>query len=172
MILIAGIVVVALTACSGASSTPVAGTIPPTPDLFDHPTQTSAPASSGLADVIDVSFTGNSGDYSLSATVAGPDIGCESYADWLEAVSKDGELLTRRVLLHSHVDEQPFTRSVGGLHVQPNDTVIIRAHMSVGGYGGTVMRGTVSDGFTAAEVPPDFASDLETQVALPTDCAF
>ena len=55
---------------------------------------------------------------------------------------------------------------------QPGDTVIIRAHMSVGGYGGTVMRGTVSDGFTAAEVPPDFASDLETQVPLPTDCAF
>ena len=108
----------------------------------------------------------------MSVTVASPDIGCESYADWWEAVSEDGELLTRRVLLHSHVEEQPFTRSVGGLHAQPDDTVIIRAHMSVGGYGGSVMRGTVADGFVPAELPPDFASDLETQGPLPTNCAF
>jgi len=122
--------------------------------------------------VIDVSFTGNPGDYSLSVTVASPDIGCESDADWLEAVSKDGELLTRRVLLHSHVEEQPFTRSVGGLHVQPNDTVIIRAHMSVGGYSGSVMRGTVADGFATAEVPAGFAADLENRAPLPGNCAF
>ena len=159
----------ALAACGGeATPSPV----PPTPDLFDHPTPTSTPASSGLADVIDVSITGSPGDYSLSVTVASPDIGCESYADWWEAVSEDGELLTRRVLLHAHVEEQPFTRSVGGLHAQPDDTVIIRAHMSVGGYGGSVMRGTVADGFVPAELPPDFASDLETQGPLPTNCAF
>lgn len=105
-------------------------------------------------------------------TVASPDIGCDSYADWWEVVSEDGELLTRRVLLHSHVDEQPFTRSGGGLNVQPNDTVIVRAHMSVGGYGGSVMRGTVAEGFSPAEVSPGFAASLDTQGPRPAGYAF
>lgn len=159
----------ALTACGGeATPSPV----PPTPGISDHPTPVSTPLSSDLADVIDVSVTGSPGDYSLLVTVSSPDTGCDSYADWWEAVSEKGELLTRRVLLHSHVEEQPFTRSVGGLRVQPGDTVIIRAHMSVGGYGGTVMRGTVTEGFSPADMPSDFAADLETQGPLPTDCAF
>ena len=122
--------------------------------------------------MIAVSVSGSPGDYSLSVTVTSPDIGCGSYADWWEAVSEEGELLTRRVLLHSHVDEQPFTRSAGGLNVQPNDTVIIRAHMTDVGYGGSVMRGSVADGFSPAELPPDFASSLERQDPLPTGCGF
>ena len=81
-------------------------------------------------------------------------------------------MLTRRVLIHSHVEEQPFTRSVGGLMVQPDDTVIVRAHMSVGGYGGSAMRGTVAGGFSPAELPADFAAELETQRPLPTNCTF
>jgi hypothetical protein len=44
--------------------------------------------------------------------------------------------------------------------------------MSVGGYGGSVMRGTVAGGFSPAELPPYFASALETQGPLPADCAF
>jgi hypothetical protein len=159
----------AIVACAG-TTTPSA--IPPTPDLFDGPTPTSAPASLDRADVIDVSVSGVPGDYSLSVTVASPDIGCSSYADWWEAVSEDGDLLTRRVLLHAHVEEQPFTRSVGGLKVQPGDTVIIRTHMNVGGYGGSVMRGTVADGFSSAELPSDFALDLETQRPQPANCTF
>ena len=168
----AGAGALALTACGGASNTPVSGTIPPTPDLFDHPTPTSTQASSGLPDVIDVSVNGSPGHYSLPVTISSPDIGCEPYADRWEAISEEGELLTQRVLLHAHVEEQPFTRSVGGLHVQPGDTVIIRGHMSVGGNGGSVMRGTVADGFATAEVPAGFAADLESRAPLPGNCAF
>ena len=76
-------------------------------------------------------------------------------------VSEDGELLARRVLLHAHAEEQPFTRSVGGLRVQPDDTVIIRAQMNVGGYGGLVMPGTVEDGYLLNHLPADFAKDPE-----------
>ena len=72
----------------------------------------------------------------------------------------------------AHVEEQPFTRSVGGLEVKPDEIVIIRAHMKVGGYGGAVMKGTVAGGFASAELPSEFASDLETQRPLPADCAF
>jgi len=81
-------------------------------------------------------------------------------------------LLTRRVLLHAHVDEQPFTRSMGGLKVQPGERVIIRAHMNDAGYGSTVMRGTVADGFSQGEFDVKFAEDLQTQRPLPSNCAF
>ena len=133
----------------------------PTPDQFDGPRPRAPLPPLVLADVIDVSVTGVPGDHSLSVTVASPDIGCEFYTDWWEVVSEDGELLARRVLLHARVEEQPFTRSVGGLRVQPDDTVIIRAHMNVGGYGGFVMRGTVEDGFLPNHLPAAFAKDPE-----------
>ena len=167
--IIAGIVALAVAGCGG---TDAPSTAPPAPNLSDGPTPTSVPDQPDLADVIDVSVSGSPGDYSLSVTVSSPDTGCDSYADWWEAVSEDGELLTRRVLLHAHVNDQPFTRSMGDLKVQPSDTVIIRAHMSVDGYGGSIMRGTVAGGFLAAEVSPGFAAGLETQRPLPADCAF
>jgi len=167
--LTAGVVALAIAACGG-ETTP--SPVPPTPDQFDGPRPRAPLPPLELADVIRVSSSGVPGDYSLSVTVSSPDIGCEFYADWWEAVSEDGELLTRRVLLHSHVEEQPFTRYVGGLKVQPGDTVIVRAHMNVGGYGGSIMRGTVADGFSAAEISPDFAADLETQRPLPANCTF
>ena len=69
------------------------------------------------ADVIDVSTSGQPGAYSFSVTVSSPDTGCEQYADWWEVVTEDGQLLYRRVLLHSHVAEQPFTRSGGPVDV-------------------------------------------------------
>ena len=84
-------------------------------------------------------------------------------------VSKDGELLARRVLLHAHVKELPFTRSVGGLRVQPDDTVIIRTQMNVGGYGGLVMPGTLR----TDPCPTIFQRTLQkTQSPLLNDFAF
>lgn len=46
-------------------------------------------------------------------------------------MSTDGKLLYRRVLLHSHVDEQPFTRSGGPVPIQTDSVVWVRAHMDV-----------------------------------------
>lgn len=167
--LIVGLIALAAAACGDDSPT-----MPPTSTLGPSviQTPTSAPASVDHADVIDVTVTGSPGDYSLSVTVSSPDTGCRSYADWWEVVSEAGELLVRRVLLHSHVEEQPFTRSGGPLTVQPDVTVIIRAHMSGGGYGGAVMRGSVAQGFSTADVSPGFAADLENQEPLPSHCAF
>jgi hypothetical protein len=45
--------------------------------------------------------------------------------------------LGTRVLYHPHVDEQPFTRSLGGVRIPAEVTsVILRAHDSVHGAGG------------------------------------
>ena len=84
----------------------------------------SAPA----ADVIGVQVSGAPGAYQFNVTIKSPDTGCQQYADWWEVVSEDGRLLYRRVLLHSHVDEQPFTRSGGPVPIQADTVVWVRAH--------------------------------------------
>ena len=119
--------------------------------------------------MIGVSVSGNPGSYTFSVTVESPDTGCDQYADWWEVVSPDGQLIYRRVLLHSHVNEQPFTRSGGPVNVSRQETVIVRSHMNTTGYGGVGLRGSVALGFT---ITGDFRADLERQGPLPSSCAF
>ncbi|MAN79548.1 MAG: hypothetical protein CMM77_06295 [Rhodospirillaceae bacterium] len=81
------------------------------------------------------------GSYTVSATVRHGDTGWDHYADNFEVLAPDGTMLARRVLYHPHVDEQPFTRSVGDVVVPPGiKRVIVRAHDKVHGYG----KGTVT----------------------------
>ena len=119
-----------------------------------------------------VTVSGTPGSYSFSVTVRSPDAGCDQYADWWEVVSPEGQLIYRRVLLHSHVDEQPFTRSGGPFGVQQDEIVIIRGHMNTTGYGGIALRGTVAEGFATSEIPPGFATGVDIQEPQPTACAF
>jgi hypothetical protein len=86
-------------------------------------------------------------------------------------VSEDGRLLYRRILMHSHPDEQPFTRPGGPVAIDAETTVIVRAHLVPTGYGGAVMRGSVARGFSAwPDAPADFAADLATRPPLPKEC--
>src|SRR4029453_9151156 len=75
------------------------------------------------ADVLRVGGSGRPNAYMLAVTVKSPDQNCERYADWWEVVSEDGKLLHRRVLMHSHPDEQPFTRPDGPIALAPDRTV-------------------------------------------------
>ncbi|MEM9220714.1 MAG: hypothetical protein AAGD25_41155 [Cyanobacteria bacterium P01_F01_bin.150] len=124
------------------------------------------------ADVLEVETSGNSGAYQFSVTIQSPDTGCDQYADWWEVISEDGALLHRRILLHSHINEQPFSRSSGPISVSPDQSVIIRAHMHPHGYGGQALQGTVNQGFTMVELTSDFAEDLRQKEPLPTGCNF
>lgn len=130
------------------------------------------PVTPSLADVTAVTTTGEAGAYRFAVTISSPDTGCDQYADWWEVVSTDGELLYRRILAHSHVDEQPFTRSGGPVAVAAETEVIVRAHMMPGGYGGQALQGSAAGGFVPVELPADFAPELVDQPPLPSGCTF
>jgi len=125
-----------------------------------------------LANVLSVKVTGSPQAYQFLVEISSPDKGCDQYADWWEVLSQDGDLIYRRILLHSHVDEQPFARAGGPVPIVPDTVVLVRAHLHPGGYGGSVLRGTVSDGFQLVVIAPDFASDVEHQAPQPDGCAF
>lgn len=142
----------------------------PAPELGEE--EAPAPVPVEWANVVGVEVTGQAGSYSFAVTVSSPDTGCEQYADWWEVLSEDGELLYRRVLLHSHVGEQPFARSGGPVPAAPDQVVWVRAHMHPGGYGGAALGGTVDGGFEEAELSPEFAAGAARQEPLPDGCAF
>jgi hypothetical protein len=76
------------------------------------------------------------GTWRFSVTVRHTDTGWDHYADKWQVIGPDGTVLGERVLLHPHVDEQPFTRSLGGVAI-PSDAadVTVRAHDTVDGWG-------------------------------------
>lgn len=110
--------------------------------------------------------------YSFSVTLKSPDLGCDQYADWWEIIDAEGKLLFRRVLSHSHVQEQPFARSGGSLTLSDTATLTLRGHMSNIGYGKEAMRGSIKDGFKSLELKEDYAIDLESESPQPPKCAF
>lgn len=80
---------------------------------------------STFAEVKNVTFSGKESKYNFSVTLKSPDIGCQQYADWWEVISGNGDLIYRRILAHSHVGEQPFSRSGGVVDIGVNDVVIV-----------------------------------------------
>lgn len=125
-----------------------------------------------VADVINVAVSGSTNNYTFNVTIESPDTGCQQYANWWEVISLSGQLIYRRVLGHSHITEQPFTRSGGPVNIAANETIIVRAWMHPTGYGGEAWQGNVTNGFTSISLSADFAAGLSTQPPLPTSCPF
>ena len=92
----------------------------------------------GKADVINVKSKRIGNDiYQFIVTVLHQDEGWDHYADKWDVVAPDGTVLGTRTLLHPHVGEQPFTRSLEGVKIPGTvQNVIIRAHDSAHDYGG------------------------------------
>jgi len=132
-----------------------------------------APVVVAYADAIDMEVSGSPGAYQFAVTVSSSDMGCDQYADWWEVTSEDGDtLLYRRILTHSHVDEQPFERRGGPIALDEGEIVVVRAHMSTGGFGGAALRGSVTGGFEAFQPELNFGAALASQEPLPDGCAF
>ena len=144
------------TAVLPTATTPIEATETPVPG--GQPTETStasasatppngAPDAGGVADA-DVTFVralqAADGTWTFHVTVSHPDTGWQDYADGWDIVTPGGDVIKRepsdpftRLLLHPHVEEQPFTRSQSRLTV-PDDVsqVTVRAHDLVDGFGG------------------------------------
>ncbi len=75
-------------------------------------------------------------NWSFSVTLSHGDTGWDDYADGWRVVLGDGTELGTRVLMHPHVNEQPFTRSLGGVVIPEGVTeVFIEARTLTDGWG-------------------------------------
>jgi hypothetical protein len=106
---------------------------------------TPSAASAKDAHVVAVKATRSAnGTWRFDVTVRSNDTGWKKYADRWEVLGPDGEVLGRRVLLHPHENEQPFTRSLSGVRIPAGiRTVTVRADDKVNGYGGKVVSVTL-----------------------------
>lgn len=72
-------------------------------------------------------------------TIRHGDTGWDDYADGWRVETQDGEVLGTRLLHHPHVEEQPFTRSLGGVAIPENvEAVVIRTRTSPEGWSDAV----------------------------------
>jgi hypothetical protein len=99
-------------------------------------------ALAGEADVVDVKVRRAApGIYDFDITVKSVDKGWDYYADAFEELAPDGTLLGRRVLLHPHQTEQPFTRDLYGVKIPASvREVMVRARHKPKGYDGKTLR--------------------------------
>ncbi|MFT5891392.1 MAG: hypothetical protein ACI9Y7_001494 [Dokdonia sp.] len=124
------------------------------------------------ASVVSVTTSQVGDGYTFSVGVSSPDTGCDQYANWWEVVSEEGTLIYRRILAHSHVNEQPFVRSGSAVTITATQEVIIRVHMNTTGYSTQGYKGSVTNGFSEYMILEDFANELADQAPLPSGCAF
>ena len=92
----------------------------------------------GEADVVKATAQKEAaGTWRFRVTVRHGDEGWDHYADRWDVLAPDGTVLGIRTLLHPHVEEQPFTRLLGGVAIPEGIAgVTLRARDSVHGYGG------------------------------------
>lgn len=102
----------------------------------------ATPAFAGEADVVEAQATQDpDGTWRFDVTVRHADEGWDHYADRWEILAPDGAVIAVRTLLHPHIDEQPFTRSLSGVEIPDGIArVTIRAHDSVHGLGGEMVE--------------------------------
>ncbi|HKK96768.1 MAG TPA: hypothetical protein VJ928_01215 [Marivita sp.] len=73
----------------------------------------------------------------VSVTLSHADTGWDHYADGWRIETEDGTVVGTRELLHPHVNEQPFTRSLTVSEL-PEEPIFIRARDNVDGWAPTV----------------------------------
>lgn len=74
-------------------------------------------------------------EYLVNVKLQHQDTGWEHYADEWRIVDQHGNILARRILLHPHVNEQPFTRSLSNVKLDDDLSIIyIEAHDKLHGW--------------------------------------
>ena len=94
----------------------------------------SASVYGGEVQIVDVEVA-CSNSCTFSVTLKHGDEGWQHYANQWDVMTMDGKLLKSRVLLHPHVNEQPFTRSLSGVKIPAGTSEVkIRAKDLKHGY--------------------------------------
>lgn len=87
------------------------------------------------ATVVKVRFEQRGDTWSVHTTLRHADTGWSHYADAWRIVDEKGNLIGERTLYHPHVDEQPFTRSLGNVQIPKGTTVVfVEAHDKESGW--------------------------------------
>ena len=94
------------------------------------------PVAADDASIEAVKVRSDGATWTFSVTLKHGDIGWYDYADGWRVVAEDGTELGLRTLLHPHVNEQPFTRSLPGIAIPDGVAqVFVEARTSVDGWG-------------------------------------
>ncbi len=95
---------------------------------------TATLADDATIEAVEARATGKT--WSFAVTIRHADTGWDDYADGWRVVAGDGTEYGFRELLHPHVDEQPFTRSLGNVAIpEGTETVFIEARTLTDGWG-------------------------------------
>lgn len=93
-------------------------------------------AAAGDTSVVRAKAAKMGGSWRIDVTIRHDDAGWDHYADGWGVYTTDGTQLGYRELLHPHVNEQPFTRSLTGVKIPAGVTaLVIRAKDNVHGEG-------------------------------------
>ncbi|MEE9355721.1 MAG: hypothetical protein V3U75_09055, partial [Methylococcaceae bacterium] len=97
-------------------------------------------AFAGEADVLDVKIRSvDRNTFAIDVTVRHDDTGWDHYANAWEVLDEAGQVLGSRLLLHPHIDEQPFTRSNTVIIPEGVKKITVRAKDLVHGLGGEIV---------------------------------
>ncbi|WP_197917410.1 hypothetical protein [Thiosulfatihalobacter marinus] len=95
----------------------------------------AAPALADAPIIESASATRIADGWRFDVTLTHPDTGWDHYADGWRAETEGGSVLGTRELVHPHVDEQPFTRSLSPVALADGiATVLIRARCNIDGW--------------------------------------
>ena len=99
-------------------------------------TSTSAASWADPAIIENVETERSGATWTFSVTLSHADTGWDDYADGWRVLLEDETEVGFRELLHPHVNEQPFTRSLGSVQIpEEAKLVFIQARTNKGGWG-------------------------------------
>lgn len=95
----------------------------------------SSKVCAGEVEVVRVLFEAHGDNWTVHTTLKHADSGWDHYANAWRVVDENGKVLGTRTLWHPHEHEQPFTRSLGDVHIPAgSQRVIVEAQDSVHGW--------------------------------------
>lgn len=105
------------------------------------------PAVAEAPEVVEATATKAGMSWRFEVTIRHPDTGWDHYADGWDVIDADGNVLGTRELMHPHVMEQPFTRSLSAVQVPDGTRVVfIRTRCTQDGWTGPVYELELSPG--------------------------